>query len=379
MTGKRVLVIGGYGGFGARLARRLAEDGWFVLVGGRNADKARAMAATLPRGEGLAIDRTAIGAMALTGLKLDLVIDAAGPFQTSGMGVITACIVARIPYLDLADAREFVGRVNAFDADAKAAGIAVISGASSVPALSGAVLRDLMAGLDTASSVDLAISASDRATAGTSVSSAILSYAGQPIRLWNGQGWRLATGWHRIRREVFHLRGLPPLKRLVALVDVPDHDLVPQMLPGRPAVTFRAGPEFAFQLIGIWLLSWIVAWRWTGSLVPLAPLLRRLQRLTAPLCSDRSAMSVTLCAEAGGRKVIRRWTLLADRGDGPEVPVLAAHLLARRIASGTLAPGARHAGGELALSDFDPLFARLAIVTGTESSGRGRVDKFRPD
>lgn len=30
-----VLVIGGYGGFGARIARRLAADGWTVLVAGR--------------------------------------------------------------------------------------------------------------------------------------------------------------------------------------------------------------------------------------------------------------------------------------------------------------------------------------------------------
>ena len=57
MSGPRVLVLGGYGGFGARLCRRLAADGWTVLVAGRNAAKALDLAATLPGGEGLAADR----------------------------------------------------------------------------------------------------------------------------------------------------------------------------------------------------------------------------------------------------------------------------------------------------------------------------------
>ena len=44
---KRILVIGGYGGFGARLSRRLAAAGHHVLVAGRSADKAARFAATL--------------------------------------------------------------------------------------------------------------------------------------------------------------------------------------------------------------------------------------------------------------------------------------------------------------------------------------------
>ena len=38
----RILVIGGYGGFGARLTRRLIAAGHDVLVAGRSADKAAA-------------------------------------------------------------------------------------------------------------------------------------------------------------------------------------------------------------------------------------------------------------------------------------------------------------------------------------------------
>ncbi|MDB5685685.1 MAG: saccharopine dehydrogenase, partial [Rhizorhabdus sp.] len=38
----RILVLGGYGGFGGRIARRLVAAGHEVLVAGRDPEKARA-------------------------------------------------------------------------------------------------------------------------------------------------------------------------------------------------------------------------------------------------------------------------------------------------------------------------------------------------
>ena len=138
---KRILVIGGYGGFGARLARRLAAAGHSVTVAGRSAEKARAFATRLPNAEGVAADRETDLAALLAAQWPDLVIDAAGPFQESGYGVPEACIAAGIPYLDLADARGFVTGIGALDEAARAAGVTVIAGASTAPALTGAVAR----------------------------------------------------------------------------------------------------------------------------------------------------------------------------------------------------------------------------------------------
>lgn len=361
--GKTVVVLGGYGGFGARLSRRLASDGWKVIVAGRSPGKARAFAVTLPGAEGIGADRNADLAPLLTSLEPALLVDAAGPFQGSDYAVPRACIAAGVAYLDLADGRNFVCGIGALDAAARTAGVAVISGASSVPALSGAVVRALAAGFDSVDAIDLSISASDRATAGASVAASILSYAGRPVRLWDGSHWTERTGWRMLRRERYQVGGSPILSRLVALVDVPDHDLLPARLTGKPAVTFRAGPEFAFQLAGIWLLSWLVQWRLLGSLVGLAPVLHRLQRLTAWLCSDRSAMAVTVGGGRNSQTSSARWTLVAENGDGPEVPVLAAQLLARKIAAGSIPTGARDAGEELVLAEFQPLFDELAIET----------------
>lgn len=360
--GLRVIVLGGYGGFGARLARRLAGDGWQVIVAGRSLAKAQAFAATVPGAEGIAADRNGDLGPLFDQARPMLLIDAAGPFQGSSYAVPQACIAAGVAYLDLADGREFVCGIGVLDAAARVAGVQVISGASSVPALSGAVVRELAAKFDTVAQIDLAISASDRATAGASVAASILSYAGKPLPLWDGVAWRELIGWRMLRRERFQIGLRPQLSRLVALVDVPDHALLPKQVAGSPAVTFRAGPEFAFHLLGIWLLSWTVQWGWLRSLVPLAPFLHRLQRLTAWLCSDRSAMAVELRGTHDGAPSRARWTLIAERGDGPEVPTLAAQLLARKIAAGTVRAGARDGGEELTLAEFRPLFAELAIA-----------------
>ena len=357
----RILVIGGYGGFGARLSRRLAAAGHQVSVGGRNPAKAEAFAATLDGAEPVVIDREGDVGAVLVEVRPQLVIDAAGPFQDSDYRVPRACIALGIPYLDLADARDFVCGIGALDGMAQTAGVAVVSGASSVPALSGAVVRQLADGMDRMSEVEMALSAASRASAGASVARAILSYAGQKRRVWRGGRWQERRGCHELRRERYEVARAKPLRRLVLLCDVPDLDLIPAMLAGRPSVTFRAGSESGLQMIGLWLLSWLVRWGWIGSLSPWLRWLQPLQRLTATWSGDRSAMSITLRGWKGGRPLTRRWSIIAEKGDGADIPTLAAALLAEDLLAGRVAPGARDASGLLDLARFEPLFAGLAV------------------
>ncbi len=357
----RILVLGGYGGFGSRISERLAESGHEVLVAGRNRERAERFCAGRPGLFPIALDRAHL-AVALAEHRPSILVDAAGPFQGADYDVAQACIEAGVHYLDIADARDFVGGIAGLDNAAQAAGVAVISGASSVPALSGAVARQLAEGLDRVTAVDIAISASNRATAGAAVAAAMLSYAGKPIRLWRGQAWQRGYGWQDLRRETFEVAGIAPLRRrLIALCDVPDLDLLPERLAGRPAVTFRAGTELDVQNLTLWAATWPVRWRLAGSLTRLAPLIEPARRLTARLGGDRSAMRVRLFGVHGASRVERCWTLIADRGDGPRIPGLAVPLLVERILNGTLAPGARDAGTLLSLADFEPEFARLAI------------------
>jgi hypothetical protein len=312
----------------------------------------------------LGADRTGdLGAL-LASAKPDLVIDAAGPFQGSDYRVPEACIAVGISYFDLADARDFVTGIGALDAAAREAGVTVIAGASTAPALTGAVARRLAEGLDRVDQVEIALSASARITAGASVARAILSSVGRPVRLWRGGRWSIGRGWQEMRKEEMRAGSFALGRRRVALIDVPDHDLLPAMLPGRPAVTFRAGNELGLQMWFLWLASWPVRWGWVASLRGLAGLLLPLQRATAWLGGDRSGMTITLTGRRGAEAVERRWSVVAVDGDGPEIPTLAAVLLTEDLFARRLPPGAYTPERLLPLERFEQAFDGLALAHG---------------
>lgn len=356
----RILVLGGYGAFGGRLSRRLRDDGHEVIVAGRSLAKARDFCAGEDGLIPVALDSR--GDLALARHRPAIVVDAAGPFQQASLHVPEACIAAGIHYLDLADARDFIGRIGALDAAARAAGVAIVAGASSLPALSGAVARRLAVGMDDVRAVEIALSISNRGGAGAAAAAAILSYVGQPIRLWRGRTWQAGFGCHELRRERFEVGGVAPLAgRGASLCEVPDLDLLPERLPGRPAVTFRAGTDSQLQNLGLAAMARLVRWGLIGNLSRWLHWLEPARRLTAGRGSERSAMSARLFGTAGGRRLERRWTLIADRGDGPEIPTLAVPVLVRRLLAGEIAAGARDAGTLMDLDDYDAAFAGLAI------------------
>lgn len=74
-------------------------------------------------------------------------------------------------------------------------------------------------------------------------------------------------------------------------------------------------------------------------------------------------MVVRMFGFAGKQRMERRWTLIEDRGDGPDIPSLSVPLFVERILSGTELCGARDAGQSLSLQDYLSAFGRLAINT----------------
>ncbi len=187
------------------------------------------------------------------------------------------------------------------------------------------------------------------------------------MRIWRGQRWTTAYGWQDGQMAQFRCAGTRAVTgRNVALVDVPDLALLPDRLVGHPAVSFRAGTELRVQNRMLWLASWLVRARIVTSLAPLARFLHPLQSLTRSLGTDRSAMIVRLFGDVGDRRVERRWTLIADQGDGPEIPTLSVEPIIARILSGQEVAGARDAGAALTLDDYADAFARLAIHHDTQ-------------
>ena len=151
----KVLVIGGYGVFGGRLVQLLEDEPRLnLLVAGRSAARAdafvRSRGTTAAELAPVAFDRDGNIADRLAAIRPDIVVDASGPFQSYGddrYRVVQACVTQRVHYLDLADGSDFVAGIGAFDAQAKSAGIYVLSGVSSFPVLTAAAVRRLSAGM----------------------------------------------------------------------------------------------------------------------------------------------------------------------------------------------------------------------------------------
>lgn len=343
----KVLILGGYGVFGARLARLLVRDGHEVTVAGRDADKARRLADDLGC-DALRMDRRR-DLHLLAGYQV--VVDAAGPFHASGADpypLPRAAIAAGLHYLDLADDAGFCAGITVLEDAARAAGVCVLSGLSSVPALSSAAVRALV-GDQVPELIESAILPGNRSPRGISVMTSILSQAGQPMQVWRGGRWCAATGWSAPRRYLLPGGAL----RQGWQIEVPDQRLFPAHFGAR-SVQFRAGLELAVMRYG---LAGFAALRRVFPL-PATPLVVRGFRLAAnllaPFGSGRGGMSVMVIA--GQER--RFWRLLAEDADGPFIPAIATRALLRRA---TLPVGARPALEAITLEEAEAAMSDLKV------------------
>jgi hypothetical protein len=363
----KTLVLGGYGNFGSRICRVLAADASIeLLVGGRDLQRATALAGELgASSRGVRIDLHAPAfAQTLRELGVELLIHTAGPFQQQGYAVARAAASAGAHYIDLADGRRFVcdfaGSVDQAFRDAGRAGIA---GASTVPALSSAVVDHLCAGWASIDAIDTCIAPAQTAPLGQATLAAVVGYCGEPIQVWTDGRWQTRRGW----ADPSPVRFARLRPRLGALCDIPDLELFPQRYPGVREVMFRAAVEVGLAQRAFAGLSALRA----AHLVPrpdrFAAVLNVLARGLDAFGSGLGGMVVRVRGtDAAEKPAARAWHIAADDDHGPEIPCMAAILLARRLAAGgKIAAGAQACMGQLALGDFEPEFKRWGMVTDT--------------
>ncbi len=369
----RILILGGYGTFGGRLARLLTEDPRLTLIiAGRSRDKAAAFCKTLPTGAqslGAACDRDEDLETQIKALDPHLVVDAMGPFQAYGADpyrVVKACLALGLDYMDLADGSDFVKGIARFDEEARARDVFVLSGVSSFPALTAAAVRQLAEGLASIDSVKAGIAPSPHAGLGLNVIRAIAGYAGKPVPVLREGQRSVAYGFSESMRYTIAPPGHLPLRSTrFSLVDVPDLLLLPQLWPDLRSVWTGAGPTPEILHRGLNTLAGLVRLRLLPSLSFLARYFHR-ARNRFRWGEDRGGMFVAVeGTDEEGRKVARSWHLLAEDDDGPFVPAMPAAAIIKRCLEGSRpASGARAALQELELADFESFFARRAIHTG---------------
>ena len=279
-----------------------------------------------------------------------------------------ACAQAGAHYIDLADGRRFVcDFAAALQAPFAAANRVAITGASTVPALSSAVVDSLCHGWQRIHTIDICIAPAQTAPRGVATLEAVLSYCGLPVQLWRSGRWQAATGWGGLQRVQF--QRLRP--RLGAVCDIPDLELFPAHYRVQNRMEFRAALEVGLSQRAFAVLAWLRQRGLLKNPASLARLLNAGAQVFDPLGSALGGMVVRVAGVNGdGAQVKRAWHIAADKDHGPEIPCMAAILLARRLAAGEpMQPGARACVSQHALQDFAPEFAKWGMVTDVVEEG----------
>ncbi len=354
----RVLIIGGYGNFGSYIASSLAGDADIhLLIGGRSAEKARAFAASLDAihpAEGHSLDIDGDLAEALARIRPDMVIHTSGPFQTQDHRVAQACIAEGCHYLDLADARELVATIDRLSAAAKAKDVLVVSGASSVPCLTAAVIDAYLPAFARLEVVDYGISTAQQTNRGLATTSAVLSYVGKPMTMLRDGAMKTVYGWEDSHAEYYPGLGW----RLFGNCDIPDLALFPRRYPTLKSMRFAAGHELKLLHVGTRILGSLVRLGIIDSLSQHAEGLLRLARLFDRFGSACSGFHMILTGTGhDGKPKRQRFMIIARSGHGPYIPCMPAIILARRMAQGEVRQ--RGATPCVDLIDLDSYLAAL--------------------
>lgn len=350
----RIVVLGGFGNFGARICRALDRDADIEVIPASR---------SLQNGQGARLDLEAPDFPdALKRLAPGIVIHCAGPFQGQDYRVAEAAVAAGAHYIDLSDGRTFVaGFAEHMDSAARNAGLLAVTGASTLPALSSAVIDSLLEKFCRIEEIQISIAPGQRAPRGTATMAAVLAYAGKPFKWLSKGGWVDAWGWQELRRLKFAGLGT----RWAAACDVPDLTLLPQRYPGVKTVQFRAALELRVQHFALWLVATLRRIGVPFAIERWAHPLNRFASVLDVFGTDRGGMLISLegVGKNGGRTQLE-WHLTADAGHGPEIPCMAAIILARKLARGEMSVrGAQACMGLLELTAFDPEFKKWNIST----------------
>ena len=360
----KVVILGGYGVFGALLAELLVRDGHDVWIAGRDLKKAKTCAERLGI-RPLQVDIH--GDLRLVfEQKPDVVVDAVGPYLNTGgdpYRVARACIQAGANYLDLSDNPELTTGITTLDDQARKAGCWVLSGASSVPGLSSVVVAHAARDFEELLLIDAAILPGNKAPRSPSVIETFVGQVGRTSPVLRGGVWRDTECWTDKRRFEFD----PGLRRTGYFINVPDIKLFPEYFKAR-SVMFRAGMELGIFNIALSALGMLRRYVSINITSRRARIMERLSNLTLHFGTDRGAMQVLVVGRAKGAIKQRVWHLIAEAGDGPYVPTIVARTLIRRI--GDVPPGARPCLCEVSLTEIEAALSDLNIRTSEKAGER---------
>ncbi|MFZ0219808.1 MAG: saccharopine dehydrogenase NADP-binding domain-containing protein [Candidatus Aquirickettsiella sp.] len=328
----KVLILGATGNFGRKIARGLVAKNIAIIISGRHEEPLLALKKQLSKVavetciDILCFDFKKRLSQELLRLRPPLVINASGPFQTADFTTAINCILLGVNYIDLADAREYVNDFSMLEEEAIKKNCIAITGASTLPCLSSAVLNYYKDEFKTIDSLVYGITLGQKTERGLASLKSILSYVGHRLEDFRGVS-KSVYGWQDIYRQEYPLLG----KRWMANCDVPDLDLLPAYFAIK-SIRFSAGIESNIAHLGLWFLSWLIRLKLPIKLEKKAKSLLKLSHYFDSFGTDAGGMHMLMSGtdHKGNQKNIK-WFMVAKNGDGPYIPTIPAILLAKRI------------------------------------------------
>jgi saccharopine dehydrogenase-like NADP-dependent oxidoreductase len=377
---KTVLLIGATGTFGSRLAQNLSSiAGLHLLLTSRNIERAQAVidniAKTNPKASLQALQfgsQNNLSAL-LNQHKPWLVVDATGPFQLMSYDTPRAAIAAGAHYLDLADGAEFLkGFAAALNTAAREKNVVAISGTSTTPALTTAVVDQITKGWKRVDSIDMVLVPASHTSVGVALIKGMLAQAGGDITTFKHGALATVKSWLGTKRHT--------IRNLGTFSAAPIETIEPFIMPERYKVTsrimFRAGLPSKAEQWGIQCFALLRHFGIFKNAAALSPLMAKGRSFTRHFNNDRSGMTVQATGlDEQGKWTEKTWTMLAEKGDGPHVPTLAIVAATRMLMANELPSGAQVAIGTIPLERFDAELKPFAIST-TVSSHEARKEPF---
>ena len=226
---RRVVVLGGTGFFGRAVAGRLGALGLKSITASRRA------------GAGIRIDAESRASLKSTLRPFDVVVDAAGPFQSRGTALVEAAIETGFDVIDLSDSLGYAEKVADLRLRIEAAGIRVLTSCSSVSTLSALAIR--LSGFEDPARLSVFLLPAARFTANRGTSRSLLRSVGAPIRVRRDGRLVERAGWSESRTFEMPRGG----RARGFLCECSDGLLLPPVWPGLWRVDFyvRSGVPLA--------------------------------------------------------------------------------------------------------------------------------------
>jgi NAD(P)-dependent dehydrogenase (short-subunit alcohol dehydrogenase family) len=183
---RRVIVLGGTGQFGRTATEELRKLGVTALTGSRKGESSD-----------LRLDANDSESIRASLKKDDVVIDAAGPFFARSLALIETATEVGFDVIDLNDDLGYAEEVASLAPQIENAGIRVLSSASSVSAVSAAVV--IHSGIRMPRRVTSFLAPASRHTANAGTTASLWRSIGRPVRVLREGKLETRVGWSESR------------------------------------------------------------------------------------------------------------------------------------------------------------------------------------